>query len=535
MSHAQKSSIQSGRSESQLIEGLRSPNAYPHIDADSVEVHQTHISWVYLIGDYGFKLKKPIRTSFLDYSTLEKRKHFCEEEVRLDRRYAPDLYLAVVPIRMIDGRPFVEQMPEGVSGGPGEIVDYAVKMRRFPDDALLSRRMRSGTLTTQEVFSLAELVADFHQSATRLDVKISDNRLGSVDRVYQDAADNLRSLADEVSGQSARTVQVLTRWTRDYFDDHRRVFLQRVANGFIRECHGDMHLANIVYWKDRLIPFDGIEFNETFRWIDVISDAAFVAMDLAARGRLDLCRSFINAYLERTGDHASLAVLRWYLVYRALTRAKISAMRAAQPGLADLQRKSAMEDCRQQVELAYRFSLRDEAALWITHGVSGSGKTKISELVVQRRGAIRLRSDLERKRHFGLTPMLRPSRDQHKTLYCDSAHHATYARLRQLSRCILRAGYPVVVDATFLKEDERTIFRNLARREGATFGILDCHADQVTLHQRVADRMARGDDASDADIAVLEHQLACHEPLSVNESAEVVQIPDPVISIDSMK
>ena len=527
MSHVEAESVDRESSIALLIEGLRSPNAYPGIEADSVEMRETHISWVFLVGDFAFKLKKPVHTPFLDYSTLPKRKHFCEEEYRLDQRYAADLYLGVVPITVTAEGPKVD--------GEGQPVEYAVKMRRFPDEALLSERMVAGTLTTDEVFALAERIADFHQSAKRLDVKAGKDPLGSIDLIYRNAADNLRDLHDAVGGQSARTVRVLGEWTNAYFEDNRRVFSQRAANGFIRECHGDMHLANIVHWNDQLIPFDGIEFNDAFRWIDVISDAAFVAMDFAARDRLDLSRSFINAYLDRTGDHASLSVLRWYLVYRALIRAKVAAIRAGQPGSSDPQRQAAMKDCEDHVELAYRFSLRDEAALWITHGVSGSGKTTISELVVQRRGAIRLRSDTERKRHFGLSPTDRPTACQKADLYSECANHATYARLRRMARCILRAGLPVVIDATFLLQEERETFKSLAGREGATFGILDCRADMQTLRQRIADRMARDSDASDADLTVLEHQLSCYEELSDSERSHVVEIPSPATFIGAMR
>lgn len=527
MIHTETRSLPSARSIRHLIDGLRKPDAYPGVVSGKVDVHETHISWVFLIGDLAYKLKKPLRTPFLDYSTLEKRKFYCEEEVRLDRRYAPQLYLGVVPVTMTDGRPAVE--------GKGRPIEYAVKMRRFPDDALLSHRIDSGLLTSDEVFSLAELVADFHYSAPRLDVRPGDIHLGSIELIYRNANDNLCDLQEAVDGTTARTVRVLMEWTREYFEDHRRVFSQRAANGFIRECHGDMHLANIVYWQNRLFPFDGIEFNEAFRWIDVISDAAFAAMDFAAHKRLDLCRSFINAYLERTGDHASLSVLRWYLVYRALIRAKVSAMRAAQSGLSDPQRLEAMNECQRHVELAYRFSLRDRAGLWITHGVSGSGKTTVSELVVQRHGAIRLRSDSERKRHFGMSPTDRPTETQKEVLYCENANHATYARLRRMARSILREGYPVVIDATFLQRDERQMFRSLASREGATFGILDCHADEQTLRQRIADRIARDDDASDADLRVLDRQLANFHPLTEDERVLVVDIPNMGSSIDALQ
>lgn len=510
--------VSNNQSITQLIDELARPAAYPEIDAESVEVHETHISWVFLVDEFAYKIKKPIRTHFLDYSTLEKRKHYCEEELRLDQRYAADLYLGVVPVTIVDGRPIVE--------GEGQPVEYAVKMRRFPDKALLSDRLAAGKLTSDEVFALARRIAEFHQSATRLNPRRDPEHLGSIDLIEKNAIENLIDLQESVRGETSRTIGVLSQWTQDYFRDHRNVFLQRVSNGFIRECHGDMHLANIVHWNGQLIPFDGIEFNEEFRWIDVISDAAFVAMDFAARGRLDLCRSFINAYLDATGDHASLAVLRWYLVYRALVRAKVAAIQASQPQSSDSQRQSAMSDCQRHVELGYRCSLPDEPALWITHGFSGSGKTTASEVVVARHGAIRLRSDIERKRHFGMSPTERPAAAKKEVLYSEQATRATYARLRRMARSILRAGYPVIIDATFLRQGERQMFRSLAHREGATFGILDCHSNEQTLRQRIANRMANANDASDADLAVLEHQLATHEPLTEMEQEHVFTIPD---------
>lgn len=526
MNRSHTTASEGGPTTAALINGLKQPQAYPGIACDAVEICQTHISWVFLVGDYAFKVKKPIRTNFLDYSSLEKRKHFCQEELRLDRRYAKDLYLGVVPITLADGQPVVQ--------GDGQAVEYAVKMRRFPSDALLSQRIDSGTLTTDEVFELADRVAGFHHSAPRLPPRAADDPLGSIERILHQATDNVKDVVDAVSSESARTLRVLGEWTRGYFEDHRRDFRQRLANGFIRECHGDMHLANIVHWQDQLIPFDGIEFNQEFRWIDVLSDAAFVAMDFAAHDRLDLSRSFINAYLEHTGDHASLAVLRWYLVYRAMIRAKVAAIRASQPSLDDLDREAAMADCEQHVDLAYRFSLPDQAALWITHGVSGSGKTTVSEWVVQGHGAIRLRSDIERKRHFGMSPTHHPSEKQKAELYSESATHATYARLRRMARCILRAGFPVVIDATFLRQSERQLFQSLALREGATYGILDCHASELMLRQRIADRMARRDDASDADLAVLEQQLATHQPLTPGEREHVFDIPDSAALVKAM-
>ncbi len=509
--------------EEERIRFLCEPSAYPHLHDATVTMHQTHISWVFLVGEFAYKIKKPIATSFLDYRTLERRRQLCEEELRLDTRFAKGLYLGVVPITLVDGKPCVE--------GPGEAIEYAVKMRRFPEDALLSTRLKSRSVSLPEVQQLATSVARFHQQATRLDDAAP---WGSPESVLGQAIANFEELEPELRGDALATLRALQSWTLTYFAVHHQTFQQRVANGFIRECHGDLHLENIVDWDGQWMPFDGIEFNDEFRWIDVMSDAAFLAMDFAAKGHPQWCRSFINSYFDQTGDHASLALLRWYLVYRALVLAKVAVIRAKQPGISPSDQSSAWDDCLSQIDLAEHFSLPETPCLWITHGLSGSGKTTQSELIVQRRGAIRLRSDIERKRHFGLSHREHPGEKAKQRMYCESANHATYTRLRRLAQGILHAGYSVIVDATFLKRDDRQRFQQLATSEGATFAILDCHADEQTLRRRITDRQVNDDDASDADINVLESQLACHEPLTQSESADVLELPETVKTANTL-
>jgi len=489
----------------ELVVELKKRTAYPHAVGDPIVVHETHISIVFLAGEFAYKIKKSIKNDFLDYSTLDRRKHFCEEEVRLDGRYAEDLYMGVVPINRVGDTLAIQ--------GDGEPIEYAVKMRRFPADALLSERIDAGMLTTEEVFQLAGIVAEFHGDAT-----VGNNAIASQwpDFLVKNVDQIITTIQATADPKTAATLEVLHRWSNEFFRDHFQTLANRVDDGFIRECHGDLHLANVVEWRDRLVPFDGIEFNEHLRWIDVLSDAAFLAMDLAARGHLDLSRSFLNAYLERTGDYGSTELLRLFLFYRSLIRALAASMR------------SDTEDRCEHVDLAYRFTLRETPRLWITHGVSGSGKTTLSEAVVQRHEAFRLRSDVERKRLFGLTPTDRPSAELIANMYSSEANERTYARLSELAGGILRAGYSVIIDATFLKKTDRDRFHDVAIEQGVAFAILDCHSDLQTLRQRVADRAARGDDASDADLKVLEHQLANHEPLSATERKHVIEIPDRV-------
>ncbi len=513
---------------SALRDALSDPAAYPHLaDAGheaSVAVHETHISWVFLAGRFAYKVKKPIETPFLDYSTLEKRQRCCHDEVRLNRRYAKSLYVDVVPIVRQSGHWRVE--------GEGEAVEFAVKMHRFPDDALLSDRLTAGHFPDRDVSRLAHVVADFHRDAPACNASSTPPTkppFGRPSDILRDAEDNLQALQNLPSSPQRTQRNELQRWTKEFFAAHRDELEHRMTSGFIRECHGDLHLGNVIDWEGKLLPFDGIEFNESFRHIDVLSDAAFLAMDFAARERLDLCRSFCSAYLERTGDYRSLPLLRWYLVYRALVRAKVAAMRAEQLAAADSdaaetpsgESAAAWQDCLSHIDLAHRFTLHQTPRLWITHGVSGSGKTTRSEAIVRQHGALRVRSDVERKRHFGLSPDEEVPGYRKPVLYSSVATKVTYGRLWELARAILRGGFSVIVDATFLKLGDRERFQQLAETEGATFGIVHCEADATTLRQRIQYRTTEQQDASDADLSVLEHQLASQEPLTSAELAHV--------------
>ncbi len=503
-----------------VVRGLAMPAAYPFPVA-SVEHRETHISHVFLAGDFAYKLKKPIKTDFLDYSTLSLRHHFCDEELRLDCRYSGDLYIGVVPITDEEGGIRIE--------GDGEPIEYAVKMRRFPDEALLSHRVDAGLLSIDEVQQLAITIAQFHararhcspDRAKRVPSMLRRNIQEILETLKTGATDSVVSILDQIGS-----------WSDDFFCEHESEFRVRVEQGFIRECHGDLHLQNIVHFDEKLIPFDGIEFNDDFRFIDVLNDTAFLAMDLDARGHLDLSRSFINCYLEHTGDYESLVVMRWYLVYRALIRAMVAKMKAAQHEQEPHIYRESIQDNLDHIDLARQYTNAAHPTLYITHGLSGSGKTTLSENVVMRYGAIRLRSDIERKRHFGLSADDEIDQDLKQQLYSKDANQATYDRLHKLARGLLRSGYPVIVDATFLKQSDRQTFQKLAKSEGVRFAILDCHADVPTLRQRITDRIAKGKDASDADLSVLQLQLESQEVLTPAECESVIDIPDRATKTD---
>jgi len=446
---------------------------------------------------------------------LADRKHYCEEELRLDRRFAPDLYVDVVPITLDYDRISVE--------GSGEPIEYAVKMKRFASDALLIERLRANHVTRAEVIELARTVAAFHNQATPQTAWSA----GSPESILSNAVDNLSALQPWVITEPAASLlRSLQLWTRDTFEELEPKVAARLTDGFIRECHGDLHLGNIVMWQNRLLPFDGIDFNEEFRVIDVLSDIAFLTMDFAAHRRHDLRFLFRNAYVEQQADRGALDLLRWYEVYRALVRGKVASLRAQQLAVSGGDVHEADADRDRHIALAHDLSCAPPPTLTITHGVSGSGKSTYSERLVARSGAIRVRADVERKRLFGLQPSDRVEAAKRKELYSPDANLATYMQLYTLAEQLLSSGYSVVLDATFLQAKQRRMMHELADRLRVDFAILDCVADPHTLTQRVHDRQADELEPSDADVSVLESQLASREPLTESERA-LVMLPIP--------
>jgi aminoglycoside phosphotransferase family enzyme/predicted kinase len=491
-----------------LPASLLDPSCYPH-PARRIRLLETHISWVLLTGDYAYKVKKPVDLGFVDFTTLGKRRHACAEEVRLNRRLAPGLYLDVVAIRGTPRSPRI--------GGRGPVLDYAVRMRQFPQEALASRALAAAGFGAAETDALADLIVGFHGAAAAAP---PGDRFGSPRAVLASARQNFRQMLAlaKVPGD-LETLRSLRDWTEREHERRRDAFEMRKAAGFVRECHGDLHLGNIVLIDGRPLPFDCIEFNDELRFIDAMSEVAFLAMDLADRGREDLAWRFVNRYLEATGDYDGVAVLRYYLVYRALVRAKVHLMRSVQARIAPRERERLARAFRGYLRLARRFAAPPRAAVVIAHGLSGSGKTTATQPLVEDLGAVRLRSDIERKRMHGLAPLATSASQVGRGIYSRAANAAAYRRLAGLARDIVRAGFPVVVDAAFLRRSEREAFRALAEELDVPYLILNFRAPLAILRERVAARRAGGKDASEADVAVLERQIAAREPLMPAEMA----------------
>ena len=378
--------------ESPLIRALlENPHCYDHA-VTKLELIETHISWVILTGVYAYKIKKPVNLGFLDFNTLALRQQDCCEELRLNLRLAVDFYLDVVAINGTADAPRIS--------GVGETLEYAVKMRQFSPDATLDKLAVRGELCESHIDALAARIAHFH--ADECDTASADSGWGEPETIAQPVAENFQILATRLT--DATEIQLLTElqnWTADELARLIPLMRERKCGGWVRECHGDLHLANVAWVNGKPVIFDCLEFSPALRWIDEISEVAFCYMDLLHRHEHALATRFLNMWLEASGDYEGVGLLRYYAVYRALVRAKVTALRLAQiTDVLDLQ--SIRSELTSYLQLAKQLTLSAAPQLWITHGLSGSGKTTLSQKLLQKHGLIRLRSDVERKRLAGL-------------------------------------------------------------------------------------------------------------------------------------
>lgn len=495
--------------QSRLVTALLDRQRYPHA-AKHVRMVETHISWVILAGRYAYKIKKSVDLGFLNFTDLARRRDYCNEEIRLNRRLAPQLYLDVIPIG---------GTPETPEFGTLPAIEYAVLMRRFSTSRQLDRLAARNRILPSHMDSLAATIAQFH---TGLSLTKTSTRFGTAAATHSAVSESLEQLQAALASREDKTSVAALHHAMEteYGECHHRLE-QRHAAGFIRECHGDLHLGNIALIGNRLIPFDCIEFNPALRWIDVMNEVAFTVMDLLHYQRPDLAFRFLNGYLESTGDYGGVPLLRYYIAYRAVVRAMVNAIRAGQTSSCEGARKKALAHCRRLVALARERLASCHPALIITHGLPGSGKTTFAQAALERLHAIRIRSDVERKRLFGLAPQA-DSREVGAAIYTADATEQTYARLHALARELLAAGTTVIVDAAFLRLSEREHFRRLAHELEVPFAIASLQASATNLTTRVARRHGESNDASEADLAVLKSLQSKQEPLSPAEQAHAV-------------
>jgi aminoglycoside phosphotransferase family enzyme/predicted kinase len=493
-----------------LITALLRPEA--HEPPQPVELLQTHISWILLVGERAYKIKKPVNLGFVDFSTPELRARFCAEELRLNRRLAPDLYLGVVPVH--------GPATAASFHGDGPVIERALMMRRFPQTALLPAALSRSEVPPGAFIALARRLATFHARAA---VAGTADPWGEPEAVWRPALANLEVLEasqPRAIGVDAAQLAELRRWTESEAARLEPIVRQRKASGRVREGHGDLHLGNMAFLEGRIEVFDCLEFSPELRWIDVISDLAFLVMDLEQRRLEEPAHLLLAQWLEASGDYPGLALWRWYLVYRALVRAKVTALRLAQADLAAADGQDLRDDLGAYLHWASACIRPRTGALVITHGVSGSGKSFWASRLARGHAWLQLRSDGERKRRFGLwgEPQDPPRPPDAASLYSPEVSRWLYReRLLDCSEAALAAGFNVVVDATFLRRGDRELYRALAARLKARFAVLRCACDRAIAERRIEKRRLRGGDPSDADAAILALQLQKIEPIDADE------------------
>lgn len=491
------------------IEDLLRPDAFSH-EVSELQLRETHISWVILTGAFAYKIKKSVKLDFIDASTLERRRHYCEEEVRLNRRLAPDLYLGVVAITLEKGR--------AVVGADGPAVDYAVRMRQFPASEEFPTLLARNDVDSAQMTTLGELLAKFHMNAAVAPTMRAPEK---TEQIFASMFSNLTQLQGLCSTEQHTSLTRLLAWTRDTARELEPTFLLREREGFVREGHGDLHAANIVRHGGHLVPFDCIEFDPSLRWIDTIDDLAFLVMDLMGHEREDLATALLSRYLEVTGDYEGMRLLPFYAAYRALVRAKVDAltMQSVPARAAEFR-----ERLNRRLLAAASWTTRRQPALILMHGASGSGKTWLSSRLVPEMPAIRIRSDLERKRLAHLSPAQSAAAGVREGIYSPRFSHRTYDRLENCAEICLRAGFSVIVDASFLEAKDREMFHALARTLGAPCTIVSCQTDPITLSKHILDRSATGADTSDATLAVLDTQLREFKSFAPSERPRVIAV-----------
>jgi aminoglycoside phosphotransferase family enzyme/predicted kinase len=496
-----------------LIQQLLSPGIYPH-PVTKIELVETHISWVILTGDYVYKLKKPVNFGFLDFSTLEKRKHYCNEELRLNKRLAPQIYLDTVAITGTQDTPEIN--------GQGPVLEFAVKMRQFRQQDQFDRLLSAGRLHKDDITALANTIAHFHQSGQSA---TPDSTFGDPDHVFEPVKENFSQIGPLLELEQDRALlQKIATWSQTEFERCRATIAERKLQGFVRECHGDMHLRNIAKYHDAIVVFDCIEFNDNLRWIDVISEIAFIEMDLRDRDRRDYATILLNTYLQATGDYPAMVLMRYYLVYRAMVRAKVDCLRAHQEDIGAEEHHKTMGEFRHYLDLADRFTRPEKPFLLITSGLSGCGKTYVSDGLMEYLPFVRIRSDVERKRLFGLAPEQASDSAVDTGIYSPQASQKTYARLAKFARTMLGSQWSVLVDAAFLQQEQRQQFCQLASEMGLPFLILHFNAPETVLRERVMQRQQQKHDASEAGREVLESQLRHQQPPISDELAYTLQV-----------
>lgn len=484
----------------EVAQAMLDPAAYPEAPGN-IDLIQTQMSYVFLTDKYVYKIKKGVNLGYLDYTTLENRRFFCHREVELNRRLSPEVYIGVVPIN--------RDKAQIVINGKGETIEYAVKMQHLPHERMMDELLRQDGVSLDMVDRVAEKLADFHARAETSQA-ICD--FGKVEVIMQETDENFRQ-TEEFIGRTVSREQYdcIRAYTGDFIHDKAALFPNRREQGRIRDCHGDLHAAHICFTNGIFI-YDCIEFNDRFRYCDVASEVAFLAMDLDHFGRADLSRHFVNTYIELTCDRELREVLKFYKCYRAYVRGKVDSFMLNDPSIAPEEKQQVNRTARDYFDLAWSYT-RSKPVLFITSGLVGTGKTTVACALARKLGLVVISSDITRKQLAGI--LLTENRlDEFGTgIYTPEYTRRTYQKMFSEAKEILVGGDSVILDASFSKAVERLKAEELARKSRADFMVVECILDEEAIRGRLAERERQGS-ISDAREDVFESQKRLFEPLT---------------------
>jgi aminoglycoside phosphotransferase family enzyme/predicted kinase len=499
--------------EQRILQSLLSSSAYPE-PVSSVHLVQTHVSFIFITDEFVYKIKKPVNLGFLDFSTLDRRRFYCTEEVRLNRRLCPDIYLGVAELR---------ETPGGARFyGDGKLIDYAVKMKKLPEEKMLDRLLREGRVTAGDIRRIARTIGEFHRSAERSNEIDSYGSTESIRRNWDENFRQIERVAPMLCG--AEDLRIIKNWVEAFLSEHEGALADRVARGFIRDCDGDIHMGNICL-SDQVMIFDCIEFNKRFRYSDTAADIAFLLMDLEFHDRPDFSALLLDEYIAITGDTEIGTVLDFYKTYRAVIRGKVAGFKLIDPDIPPDEQRTARDEAVRYFMLAKGYVIRKNfpASLIITCGLMGTGKSSTVAALAFQLGADIISSDAVRKMIAHLPEHARDFSGYGKGIYSAGFNEATYNRLLAGAEASLSEGRTVIVDATFRRKRDRDRFRLLAERMSVPFRIVQTVCPEAIVRERLEERATDPGAISDGRWELFREQADDFEPPSGSEG-ELVTI-----------
>jgi len=476
------------KSQPTMLSIIKKPSLYGN-NIKNVSIIQTHISYIVLTGNYAYKIKKPVNFGFLDFSTIEKRKHFCEEELRLNRRLCPEIYLDVVS--------FTRKNDDIEINGSGEVIDYAVKMKEFPQEFILNKLIEKNKIDEKIIDNIADILVNFYKSS-----KSSDeiNYFGTVEVIKHNTNENFEQTKDFINLTINEEIfDIIKKRTDDYLSINKKIFNDRVKNGFIKDCHGDLHSGNIVLLNDKICIFDCIEFNQRFRYSDVASDIAFLSMDLDFLGHAYLSSFLIEKYIEKSKDENFFDILNFYKCYRAYVRGKVTGFKLNDPNIDKLEKEKTINLARKYFDLAYFYSQlfsrknkKDvKPVLFITTGLTGTGKTTVARKFAVDYNAKILSTDVIRKEFAGIDKYERHHDAYNTGLYSAKKMRQTYDKIFEKADILLYNQKNVVIDATFKTEKLRDMARKISEKNNACFLIVYCNCPKEKVKEYLDARVEK--------------------------------------------